>query len=122
MTRPRELGINANEDAVVTLAGAAAEYLRQHGVSTASVVGSEGVDGVYSRPDKQVVSYPTTTSVHFISIWFQCTIEGSTPNANEDAALDVGVFRVNDFQTKTLAMHPQWIADAAERSAGPEMR
>lgn len=78
--------------------------------------------GVYSQPEQQVFSYPTGKAVHFITNCFRCTIESGTPDADEDEALDVGFFGVSDLPENILSMHPQWIADATERTDGPAIR
>lgn len=82
----------------------------------------ERLTGVYSHPDQQVFSYPSGKAVHFITNCFRCTIEGGTPEADEDEALEVGFFAVTDLPSNILSMQPQWIADATETGDSPAIR
>ncbi len=78
----------------------------------------EELTGVYSQPEQQVFSYPSGKTVHFITNCFRCTIEAGTAEADEEEALEVGFFGVNDLPSDILPMQPQWIADAIDMS-GP---
>jgi ADP-ribose pyrophosphatase YjhB (NUDIX family) len=73
--------------------------------------------GVYSHPDQQVFSYPTGRVVHFVTSCFTCTIEQGTPKADEDEALDVEFFDLDNLPEDILSMQPQWISDAIERDS-----
>lgn len=82
----------------------------------------ERLIGVYSHPEQQVFSYPTDTTVHFITNCFRCTIEGGTPEADEDEAIEIGFFDVTDLPSTILSMQPQWVADATEMSDSLSIR
>lgn len=82
----------------------------------------ERLTGIYSHPEQQVFSYPSGKAVHFITNCFRCTIEGGTPQADEDEALEVGFFDVTDLPSTILSMQPQWIADATKTSNPPAIR
>lgn len=78
--------------------------------------------GIYSHPEQQVFAYPSGKAVHFITNCFRCTIEEGTPEADEDEALEVGFFDVNDLPSNILSMQPQWIADATDMSDTPAIQ
>lgn len=78
--------------------------------------------GVYSHPEQQVFSYPAGKTVHFVTNCFLCAAEGGTPEADEDEALEVGFFDVNNLPSNILSMQPQWITDATEVSDTPSIR
>ncbi|KAA9396654.1 HAD-IIA family hydrolase [Haloarcula sp. CBA1130] len=82
----------------------------------------EQLTGIYSHPKQQVFAYPSGKAVHFITNCFRCTLEGGTPEAGGDEALEVGFFDVNDLPRKILSMQPQWIADATDVSDAPAIR
>lgn len=82
----------------------------------------ERLTGIYSHPEQQVFSYPSGKAVHFITNCFRCTIEGGTPEADEDEALEVGFFDVTAQPSNILSMQPQWIADATEMSDSPAIQ
>ncbi|QCW03602.1 HAD-IIA family hydrolase [Natrinema pallidum] len=82
----------------------------------------EELAGVYSHPAQQVFSYSSGKTVHFVTNCFRCTIEEGTPEADEEEALEVGFFDVNDLPPDILSMQPQWIADAIDISGSPAVR
>lgn len=83
----------------------------------------ERLMGVYSHPEQQVFSYPSGKAVHFVTNCFRCTIEGGgTPEADEEEALEVGFFDMNDLPSDILPMQPQWIADANDTDGFPAIR
>lgn len=95
---------------------------REMNEETGLQIAVERMTGVYSHPDQQVFSYPAGKTVHFITNCFRCTIEGGTPEADEEEALNVGFFDTDDLPAGILSMHPQWIADALHQSDGPAIR
>ncbi|WP_323173461.1 HAD-IIA family hydrolase [Natrialba sp. PRR66] len=82
----------------------------------------EELTGVYSHPEQQVFSYPSGKIVHFVTNCFRCTVEEGIPEADEEEALEVGFFDVNDLPSNILSMQPQWIADAIDISGSPATR
>ncbi len=85
-------------------------------------VAVERLTGIYSHPEQQVFSYPSEKAVHFITNCFRCTTEGGTPEADEDEALEVGFFDIDDLPSNILSMQPQWIADATAVSDASAIR
>jgi ADP-ribose pyrophosphatase YjhB (NUDIX family) len=82
----------------------------------------ERLIGVYSHPEQQVFSYPSGKAVHFVTNCFQCSIERGTPEADEDEAIEVEFFDMNDLPSDILPMQPQWIADANDAVGSPVIR
>lgn len=96
--------------------------VREVAEETALHVTVDRLTGVYSHPEQQVFSYPAGKAVHFVTNCFRCAIEGGTPEADEDEALEVGFFDARDLPSTMLPMQPQWVADATETSDAPAIR
>lgn len=82
----------------------------------------ERLTGVYSHPEQQVFSYPSGKAVHFVTNCFLCSVEEGTLEADEDEALEVGFFDVDDLPSNMLSMQPQWITDATEKRDATAIR
>lgn len=78
--------------------------------------------GVYSQPAQQVFSYPNGKAIHFVTNCFLCSMDGGTPEADMDEALEAGFFDADDLPSNILPMQPQWITDATEVSDSPAIR
>ena len=80
------------------------------------------LSGVYSQPEQQVFSYPTGKAVHFVTNCFLCSIDGGVLEADQDEALAVEFFDVDELPSNILPMQPQWITDATAVSDIPAIR
>jgi ADP-ribose pyrophosphatase YjhB (NUDIX family) len=96
--------------------------IREVEEETGLQVGVKRMTGVYSHPEQQVFSYPSGKAVHFVTNCFRCSIEGGAPEADEDEALEVGFFNVDNLPSNILPMQPQWIIDATVASDSPAIR
>lgn len=82
----------------------------------------ERLTGVYSHPEQQVFSYPSGKAVHFVTTCFLCSVEEGTLEADEDEAVEVEFFDVDDLPSNMLSMQPQWLTDATEKRDATAIR
>lgn len=85
-------------------------------------VSISNLTGVYSRPNKQVFSYPSGNSVHFITNCFLCIPEGGKLQVDNDEVIGVEFFDPYNLPANILIFQLQWIYDALRTENQPLIR